>query len=398
MRSQLLVDPAEFERLCDEIRDAGIVSFDTEFVSESTYQPELGLLQFATPERCVAVDPYKIKRLDPWWALMADQDTTVVVHAGQAEVRFCLKFCGRRPGKLVDVQIAEGLRGGSYPLGYSTLVKRVVGRTVHGKETRTDWRRRPLTERQIRYALDDVQELLPIWERQRKWLVERNRLPWAEAEFQQMIDDVEAESSHESWMRVSGLHKLNARELASARELIEWREQEAARRDRPLRTVLRDDLILELARRQPRNFQELTALRDLKQPRYKKLASQLLRCIERGLAVPESQLPPPLTPPSRTEHKNEQILGQLLGIALADRCVEMNVARSLVATRADLNQLVRWSLEKNQRGSRPRLTQGWRAEVCGQLLTDVLQGKVALRVANPHSDYPIAFERINADR
>ncbi|MSR60406.1 MAG: ribonuclease D, partial [Planctomycetaceae bacterium] len=165
MTAGLIVEQSEFDDLCAHIRKAGFVAFDTEFVSEFTYRPELCLLQFATKQQCVAVDPFEVKNLDAWWELMADAKTDILIHGGREEVRFCLTHTGKPPGKLWDVQIAEGLRGRSFPLGYEALVRRVVGKTAHGRETRSDWRRRPLTEKQIAYALDDVRHMPDIWDR-----------------------------------------------------------------------------------------------------------------------------------------------------------------------------------------------------------------------------------------
>ena len=156
MSSNLISYHEDFLELCEHIRDSGIVAFDTEFISENTYRPALGLLQFATEERSVAVAPLSVGDLMPWWEIMADDSTSVVVHGGQAEIRFCLHQLGRPPKKLYDIQIAEGLRGRSYPLSYSAIVQRVLNRRVDGSQTRTDWLRRPLSTDQLKYALEDV--------------------------------------------------------------------------------------------------------------------------------------------------------------------------------------------------------------------------------------------------
>lgn len=393
MPHQLIVDQTEFENLCREIRAAGLAAFDTEFVSEHTYRPQLCLLQFATRERCAAADPFQLNDLACWWELMADDETTVVVHGGQAEVRFCLTRCGCIPRKLFDVQIAEGLRSRSYPLGYSALVNRVLGKKVHAKETRTDWRRRPLSYEQIDYALDDVRHILDVWQLQRESLTELNRIEWAETEFQRMVDEVRNEASRPLWDRLPGIHKLNRRELAVAQELCQWRNETASKRDQPLRRVLRDDLIVELSRRQPKLMKDLMSTRDMQRSNYKRAAPELLKCIERGLKVPQSKLPQRLAQRSPERKGDEHVIGQLLGLALANRCVEANLARSLVATNADLRQLVRWHVEDDRTGHPPRLATGWRAEVCGDLLEDVLDGKIAIRVADPESDHPLRFER-----
>ena len=119
MSHESITSPAKLAALCSRLASADRIGIDTEFVSEYTHRPELCLLQFATRERCVAVDPYAVTKLDAWWELMADSKTAVIVHGGREEVRFCLTHCGRPPGRLWDVQIAEGLRsrrGRPWPL------------------------------------------------------------------------------------------------------------------------------------------------------------------------------------------------------------------------------------------------------------------------------------------
>ncbi len=392
MTSSLITKQSTFDELCDHIHKVGLVAFDTEFVSEHTYRPELCLLQFATKERCLAVDPYEVDTRR-WWELMADEKTTVIIHGGREEVRFCFTYLEQPPRRLWDVQIAEGLRSRSFPLGYEALVKRILGRTAQGRETRTDWRRRPLSATQLEYALDDVQHVLEIYERQRSSLQKLKRLPWAEAEIQRMIDEIAAERSPDSWQRLPGLHRLTQRELAVAREVYRWREAEAAAKDRPMRKVLRDDLVIELAKRRPTTESDLLAVRDMNRPEYKRAAPTLLDCVAAGMALPKEDLPQ--LPKSLDEDKahDEQVVGQLLGLALANRCAELNVAMGLVGKTADLRHLVRYHVYGERDGEPPRLTQGWRAEVCGDLLTDVLAGKIALRVADPQSDHPLVFER-----
>jgi ribonuclease D len=393
MTTSLITDQSAFNELCDHIRQSGAVAFDTEFVSEFTYRPELCLLQFATRERCVAVDPFAVEDLTRWWEIMADNETTIVIHGGREEVRYCLNYTNQPPGCCWDVQVAEGLRSRSFPLGYEALVKRVLGRTAHGRETRTDWRRRPLTDQQTAYALDDVKHVLEIQEKQRRSLQSQKRLHWAEAEFQRMFDEVAAERGPDAWQRLPGLQRLSQRELAIVRAIYQWRDAEGAARNRPVRKILRDDLVVELARRRPQTEADLVACRDLNRPEYRKAAPQIIEAIARAADSPPSTWP--TLPKSLDDDKShdEQVVGQLLGLALANRCAELNVAMSLVGKVADLRHLVRWHVYGEQDGESPRLTQGWRAEVCGDLLTDVLDGRIALRVADPQSDHPLVFER-----
>lgn len=390
MQDELITTQEAFEELCSHIAAAGVVAFDTEFVSEHTFRPELCLLQFGTSDRLVAVDPFEIDDLSPWWEIMTDDRTTVVIHGGREEVRFCINLSGKRPRKLVDVQIAQGLISKSFPLNHGALLSKVLGVSVSGKETRTDWRRRPLSDKQVHYAIEDVRYLLDVWNRQLQTLTARGRTAWAEAEFERMIDEIDAERTRENWRRLSGINALKPRELAVARALYEWREQDAQSRNRPARRVLRDDLIIDIAKRQPRTVDDLLATRDMNRgPFYKKAAPKILAAIERGRQVPEEELP---RHPRREKERDEQILGKLLSIALANRCAEMEVSTQLVATASDLRDLVRWHVYNGEKGNTPRIAQGWRAEVCGDLLTNLLDGKIRMRVGDPVSDHPIIFD------
>jgi len=390
MATDVIANQTEFEDLCQTIRDAGIVAFDTEFVSESTYLPELGLLQYATPEVAAAVDPLTIDDLAPWWELMADDETTVVVHGGQAEIRFCLEAIDRKPRKLVDVQLAEGIRSRSYPLGYTNLVSRLMGQQLKSTQTRTDWLRRPLSPEQLRYALEDVRHVIPIWECQQKTLKKKDRLWWAEAEFDRFVDDIVAEKEAAPWSRISGLHKLNRRQLAVAFELATWRDEVARDRNRQPRRILRDDLLIDVARRRPKTKKDLFATRDLNRPATKNAAEEILAAVERGEDVPDRELPTTMRSRSHDADPDQQVVSKLLSLALSNRCAQMEVSQQLVANNADLQELVRRISNGDDTSDLP-LMNGWRAVVCGDLMADVLNGNVAVRVAKPGESGPLVF-------
>lgn len=389
MSELFLTRQADFDVLCDEIQAAGIVAFDTEFISENSYRPKLCLVQLATPHRAVAVDPFVVD-LSRWWDIMVDDRTTIVVHSAKEEVRFCLTNCGQRPRQLVDVQIAEGLRGNSFPLSYERLILRVLGHSVISTETRTDWQRRPLTQRQIDYAIDDVRHLIECWAVQRQWLEAQGRLHWATEEFEQVITDMEAERSEDAWMRLSGIRRLNARQLGVARELYRWRDNDAATRNQPIRRVLKDDVLIDLARRQPQTEDELLNSRDMNRTGLRRYASEIVEAIRKAVSMPKQLLPKPFEQQD-TSH-DEPVVGKVLAMALANRCVELDISHSLVGSGNDIKNLVRWYWANCPEDQRPKLMRTWRAEVCGDLLKNVMDGKVSLRITDPQSEHPLAFE------
>jgi ribonuclease D len=391
MQSSVITYQEDFLDLCSHIRQCGIVAFDTEFVSDAGYRSELGLLQFATPERCVAVDPLEVHGISAWWDIMVDNETTVVVHGGQAEIRFCLQQSGRPPAKLVDIQLAEGLRCRSYPLSYSSIVERVLGKRAESNQTRTDWLRRPLSNEQLQYALEDVSFVLEIWQKQKRWLEDHGRLEWALAEFERMITEIQTDEQIAPWERIAGIHRLPRREFAVAQKLAAWREEEAAFRNRPARRILRDDLLVDLAKRRPKTVQQAMATRDLNRPEYKRCIEEIVRVIEEANRIPEDKLPKKVRSRREEASSDEQVISKLLGLALANRCAELDIAQSLVGTNRDLTELVR-AIRSGDHDADTRLLHGWRAEVCGDLLLKVLEGRIRFRVSPETSGTPLIFE------
>src|SRR5438270_2269356 len=157
----LVTQARDLEACCGAIAACPHIGLDTEFVGEDTYRPDLCLIQVATPERLYLIDPLTAGPLDAFWKLVVDPGRVVVVHAGREEIRLCRLWAGQAPGNLFDLQLVAGLAGLPYPLGHAGLVGQVLGVHVPKGETLTEWRDRPLTSAQVRYAFDDVRYLLP---------------------------------------------------------------------------------------------------------------------------------------------------------------------------------------------------------------------------------------------
>jgi ribonuclease D len=391
MSATLITTQREFDDLCSTLRSAPAVAFDTEFVSEKYYKPKLCLMQFATDGVAAVVDPLAVPDLSAWWAIMAESEKPIIVHGGREEIRFCFRFAGARPRNLVDVQIAEGLLTRTFPASYKNLVQRVMGKCVDSLQTRTDWEHRPLTPAQIEYALEDVHYLPKIWEKQQAQLANLGRTDWAMAEFEHLVDAVAAESDREGWRRLPQANRFSPRELAVARELWNWRERYAQMIDRPARVAFRDDLMTEVARRRPRTVRDLNSTRGLQRRDYQRVADEIVAAVLAGLELPDDQLPPRQNGGKTTQH--DDVLTKLTSLILADRCAQMNIALSLVGTTSDVQDFVHWHVTERRKPPAPELMQGWRATVCGDLLHEILDGRVTFRVHNPKSGNPLRYER-----
>ena len=394
-QESLVATAAGLQELIDHLRDERRFGFDTEFVSEDTFEPVLCLIQVATSRRLAVVDPLAVGDLAPFWEVVLDPEIEVVMHAAGEDMRICLMRNGRLPDRIFDVQLAAGLVGYSYPLSHTNLVSQVLRASISGSETRTDWRRRPLTQAQVRYALDDVRFLLDMQDRLVAELDRMGRLPWAEAEFRDYLDAVEERADQDRWRRLPGLHQLTRRSLEAARRISDWRENEGRRQNRPMRQVMRDDLVVAIAKRMPQNRRDLEALRDFNRPGLLNRADEIVAAVAAARLVPDDQLPEPA--PRHDDAPGASTVANLLAAALAQCCLENKVAGSLVANNSDLKRLIRWRLDGCPEGRRPALAEGWRGELCGKLLLDVLDGRTALRVVDPESEFPVALEPIRVE-
>ncbi len=384
---QVIDRPDQLPACLDHLRAATHIGFDTEFVGEDSYRPDLCLVQVATPERLVLIDPLGCGPLDEFWELLHDPNRVVVVHAGREEVRMCRFATGRPPTNVADVQVAAALVGLPYPMGYGGLVAEVLGARAHKGETLTDWRRRPLTAAQVRYAYDDVRYLLPLWDRLSDRLKKLKRGAWAVEEFKAFVQRATTDDpAVEKWRRLKGLGGLGRRELAVAREVFVWREEFAARLNRPPRVLLRDDLIVEIARRAPRSPDDLHALRGL--PRGETEA--ILAAVRRALALPPAEWP--AATERDTDPPHVATLATLLGVVLAELCGRLRLAPNLVATSADLKALVRARQPEGKPPTDTQLAHGWRASAIRPHLEAVLDGAAVLRVTDPASPNPITVQ------
>jgi ribonuclease D len=207
--------------------------------------------------------------------------------------------------------------------------------------------------------------------------------------------EVEEAQSKDRWRRVSGISGLDARTLAIVRELFLWRESEADRRNKPVRRVLRDDLIVEIARRQTADAKHILGIRGLDRGDLRRHVPQIAACVERGLAMPEQDCPDHIRGEQTTKMS---VLGQFLFAALGSICREARLAPNLVGGPNDIRDLILYRLSEGTRDRRPpKLARGWRAEFVGRLFDDLLAGNKAIRIGDPASDHPLVFETRSPD-
>ncbi len=393
VREEIITQPQELADCCEVLAKGSHFGFDTEFVGEDTYHPSLCLIQVATPDCLYLIDPLTTGPLDEFWQLVVDPARVVVVHAGREEVRLCRLSTGRTPGNLFDLQLAAGLAGLAYPLGHGPLVHQVLGVQMAKGETLTEWRHRPLTTGQIRYAFDDVRYLLPVWERLSARLGKLGRTDWAREEFARLaVNAAPEEPATEKWRKLRGIGSLDRRRLAIVRALYNWREETAARTNRPTRAIVRDDLIIEIARRNPARERDLQVVRGL--PRRDLDAILQIVAEARNLPIEDC----PIASGREQDPPQVGLVANVLTAVLGDVCARLKLAPSLVASTNEVKLLVRARLAAQPLPSESLLASGWRrGHILPELLA-VLEGRRLLRIADVTADAPFDYSDATLER
>ena len=363
----VVTSAAGFAEVIAALRDQPRFALDTEFHRERTYFPRLALLQLAWPEALVIVDPLQVD-IAPLAEILAGPHTAVF-HAASQDLEVLELACGVVPHSLFDTQIAAGFVGMSSP-SLSELHDRRLGRTLPKGDRLTDWLRRPLTDAQLRYAASDVAELLHLQDLLTAELVERGRLAWAEDEFALLAARARGgREPEETYLRIKEVRQLRGRALAVARAVAAWRERRAAQVDLPTRHVLPDLAVAGIAQRAPATLSELRKVRGIEDRHLRgNVGEELLAAIQHGV----SALAP--LPPSNVRPEVPRELRAAIGLLtawVAQLARDLELDATLLATRSDLEELLRDEPDA-------RLGVGWRAELVGRQIRQLLAGEAAL--------------------
>lgn len=367
--------------LCREIKALGRFALDTEFIRESSYRPQLCLLQIAVGDRVVLIDPFEHRDLSPFLELIFDPGVEKVVHAGDQDMEIFYASTRKIPANIFDTQVAAALAGRGESVSYARLVEDLVGVKLKKVETFTDWARRPLTEQQLSYALDDVRYLNDMRERLRRELEARGRLDWLADELK-FYEEREhyARDPQTLYRRVKSASKLDPAELAVLRELAAWREEEAERMDRPRGRILLDETLVELARRAPTSPRSISEVRGIHPQLVKRSGEEIVRRVAKARRLRPEEYPLPLE--RRSSDEELSLIVDLLEVVLRARAAEAQVAPGYLGSRKDLTALARHVLrgEEAPSGEAPQLLRGWRKRLAGDALIELLRGKSLVAV------------------
>lgn len=372
----LITDSDDVNDFCHRAAEAKFVAVDTEFVREKTYWPILCLVQIATPNDAVAIDPLAEGiDLRPLYELMTDTSVMKVFHSASQDLQIMFNVIGETVAPVFDTQIAAMVCGYGDQPGYATLVQRIVGESLDKKSQMTDWSRRPLTDDQIEYAIGDVTYLIDVYNKLTDELEHSGRLSWAQEEMERLLNGgLYDQDTRELWRRVR-LRRPTRRALAILREITEWRELTARKTNIPRGWVCRDEALAEIALNAPQTSDALERVRGINERfAYSAKGRAVIRAVKDGLDLPDDQCPDPEK--GRPPQKGHETLVALLQALLKLRCDENKIAPQIVANRKDLDRIAT--------EDKPDIKTliGWRRKIFGNDALALKRGEIALTADN----------------
>lgn len=362
----------ELAAFCERARAFEAVAVDTEFLRERTYHPRLCLVQVATPDEAVAIDPLAVKDTAPLAELLSDSSTVKVFHACGQDMEVLLQSLGVLPAPIFDTQVAAAFLDERQQISYNGLVHAFCGVTLPKSESLTDWSRRPLTNKQLEYAIDDVRYLIQAYHIMLGRLNTQGRLDWVLDELRPLADRKHyVVDKREIYKKVKRVNSCTRRQLGIARELAAWRETRAERHNIPRKWVMSDEVLIALVKRAPRDVASFRSIRGTEQLSEADVTSALM-AVERGMTCPPAQLPPAGHARKAPSSDLESVVDLMYALVrlVSD---QSGVATTMIASRDDLIEYVDHPDESP-------LREGWRFELMGSRLDDLLSGNMGLTV------------------
>lgn len=361
--------------LCERLAKSEFVAVDTEFMRENTYWPELCLVQIANEEEAAAIDPLAEGiDLGPLLELLTDnEDVLKIFHAGGQDVEIIVNLTGKTPHPIFDTQIAMMAISQSEQIGYANLVESWLGITVDKGARFTDWSRRPLTDRQIEYAIGDVTHLSSIFPKILNKLVKTDRGSWLNAEMDKLAEKSNyVVDPEQSWRRIRSQGR-NPQVLGRLKALAAWRESEAQHKNIPRGRIMRDETLADIASHPPKQQKDLAKVRGLSSAwRDNDIGKRLMKVLEKAEPLDKSEMPEKMKRGAPLG-KEGALVADLLKLLLKIRAREIDVAARLL-TRAD-------EMEALAAGIRDLpVLKGWRYEVFGRDALELVEGKLAFAV------------------
>ncbi len=371
---QLITKQAELEAAVKTLRKSSFVTVDTEFIRETTFWPELCLIQMASPDDAFLIDPLaKDIDLKPFFELMADESVIKVFHAARQDIEIIFHRGGLIPHPVFDTQVAAMVCGFGDSVSYDQLVFKITNVRIDKSSRFTDWRRRPLSDKQLEYALADVTHLIDVYRHLAAELERENRAHWLNEEMEVLTArETYDPNPEDAWKRLK-MRNAKPQQLAIAKSIAAWRELEARQRNVPRGRILKDDALVEIAQQMPADIAALGRLRAV--PRgweRSSAAAGLMEAVTAALAIPKEKLPAPQRhkPPSDGANAAAELLKVLLKLVAEKE----GVAPKVLASSDDIDRIA-----SNGENAEVAALHGWRREVFGERALQLVRGEIAIK-------------------
>ncbi|MES2985421.1 MAG: ribonuclease D [Pseudomonadota bacterium] len=388
MNTRTITTSDDLAQFCATFGDEQFITVDTEFIRERTYFPQLCLMQVATSKEAVAIDPIAGPDMDmtPLYDAFANERLIKVFHAAKQDIEIFVKESGRVPYPLYDTQLAAMVCGYGESISYENLVRDLVGASLDKASRFTDWARRPLSDRQLVYALDDVIHLRVIYEKLQQRITEQHRGAWIAQEMDAIADITQYRvEADRAWIRL----KVKSRSplvLQVLRAAAGWREEMAAKKNVPRQRILKDEWVAQIALQMPETVEQLLDVRGLNGQLNKEMMASLIEAMQTARQAPKETFPQPEDRDKPMPAAQEACLDQLK-LLLRQKCEDAHVVPRLVADKYVLEDLVRGKLSFEQ----SPLGQGWRYDVFGKSAQELLAGNLTARVAPHRGGYGLVW-------
>ena len=372
----IIADNTELAAFCARQATADYIAVDTEFLRDTTYWPQLCLVQIGGPDEVAAIDTLAPDiDLTPIYALMDKPDLLKVFHSARQDLEIFYNLMGHVPGPVFDTQVAAMVCGFGDSVGYDTLIRKLTGEHIDKSSRFADWSHRPLSTKQLNYALSDVIHLRPAFEKLKRRVDNSGRAAWLDEEMATLTSDNTYRMDPENaWARLK-TRSNDPRYFGILKELAAWREREAQRRNTPRNRVLRDEQLFDIAAHRPTDADALGRTRGLSRDVANgRIGQGILTAIKQGLAIPKADCPSPPRKPDLPNGLGPVI--DLLKVLLKMKCEKHDVAQKLIANTADLEYIA-----ADDNAPVPALS-GWRRELFGEDALALKNGRLALTTRN----------------
>ncbi len=370
---QLIDSHEQLKSICTHLAPSSWLALDTEFFREQTYFPQLCLIQVANEKETFCIDPLAIKDLSPFYEILRAQTITKVMHACRQDMEIFYLLLGHLPTPIFDTQVAAPLLGHPLQAGYARLVEDILGVHLKKNQTRSDWRKRPLSDQQITYAADDVHYLGQLYQIIKTALTEKQRLHWLDDDFHMLCQTRLYENNpDDAWLRIRAAKRLGRQQIAYLKPLAAWRESIARERNIPRSWLIKDDTLIDLAYKKPADIDALGQTHGIKEQVLRRDGTAILAIIENV-----QKMPPPAKADQRIRERplrpEEESQLELLMALTHMRATENELHPQTLLSRKDLARIIKGEQSTADLSA-------WKQDIIGHEINDVLTAKLKLQL------------------